>query len=289
MLIDPERVAGLDEAAALALVRMTSGSLHPAARTLLEALGGRGQKLLATHGPGATREFPGRGVALRTAQGSWSLGKAGWLGHGDLDLAAESSASELRQDGELRAAFHFRDAPRPGAVAMLRRLERSGLALYLLSGDHPDKVQLMARELGLPEPQATGGLSPEAKARRVQALDRQDTLYLGDGANDSLAFDAALVTGTPVVDRSLLETKADFFTLGSGLSFLPQLLDTAALRAQAVRAVFGFAVLYNGVAVAVSMAGGMSPLLAAILMPLSSMVSILIVVTLSRRKSANND
>jgi len=33
----------------------------------------------------------------------------------------------------------------------------------------------------------------------------------------------------------------------------------------------------------------MSPLLAAILMPLSSMVSILIVVTLSRRKSANND
>ena len=61
-------------------------------------------------------------------------------------------------------------------------------------------------------------------------MDRQDTLYLGDGANDSLAFDAAFVTGTPVVDRSLLESKADFYTLGSGLEFLPRLLDTAAAQ-----------------------------------------------------------
>ena len=75
----------------------------------------------------------------------------------------------------------------------------------------------------------------------MRALDRRDTLYLGDGANDSLAFNAALVTGTPVVDRSLLESKADFFTLGSGLAFLPRLLVTAAARARAVRAAFAFA------------------------------------------------
>ena len=124
---------------------------------------------------------------------------------------------------------------------MLRRLERQGLALHILSGDHPDKVRQLARALGLPPEHAHGGLSPEDKAARVAALDHHDTLYLGDGANDSLAFDAALVTGTPVVDRSLLESKADFYTLGSGLAFLPGLLATAAARAQAVRAAFGFA------------------------------------------------
>jgi Cu2+-exporting ATPase len=96
------------------------------------------------------------------------------------------------------------------------------------------------------------------------------------------------VTGTPVVDRSLLESKADFFTLGSGLAFLPCLLATAAARAQAVMTAFGFALFYNLTTVALSMAGSMSPLLAAILMPLSSIASIVIVATISRRKIPNN-
>lgn len=288
VLENPEVVSELDEEAALALARMTRGSLHPVARSLLEALGLRGQKLLAEHGDGAPREFPGIGVSLESSGGRWSLGKAGWSGADAEVIAADGAGSELRKNGELRAAFRFRESLRPGAAVMLRRLERGGLALHILSGDHPEKVRLMAEALRLPPSQAHGGLSPEEKAARVKVLDQQDTLYLGDGANDSLAFDAALVTGTPVVDRSLLESKADFYTLGSGLGFLSKLLGAAAARADAVRSAFGFALLYNLTTVAFSMAGKMSPLLAAILMPLSSIVSIAIVATISRRKFPNN-
>lgn len=284
VLENPEMVSNLDDEAALALARLTRGSLHPVARSLLEALGTRGQKLLAEHGDGETREFPGLGVS----DGIWSLGKVGWLGKSGEEVVAESSGSELRRAGEVIAAFRFSESLRPGAVAMLRRLERGGLSLHILSGDHPEKVAHMAKALELPVNQAFGGLSPEQKAEKVKALDQQDTLYLGDGANDSLAFDAALVTGTPVVDRSLLESKADFYTLGSGLAFLPGLLGTAIARTHAVRAAFSFALIYNLTAVALSMSGKMSPLLAAILMPLSSIVSILIVATISRRKMPNN-
>ena len=285
VLENPEAVAALDDEAALALARMTHGSLHPIARSLLEALGTCGQKLLAAGEMPETQEFPGLGVAM----GGWSLGKAGWAGDGPVAVAAETAGSELRRDGELVAAFHFRESLRPGAVPMLRRLERRGLSLHLLSGDHPQKVATMAVALGLPENHAHGGLSPVEKAGAVMEMDRQDTLYLGDGANDSLAFDAAFVTGTPVVDRSLLESKADFYTLGAGLEFLPQLLNTAAARANAVRTAFGFAILYNLTTVAFSSAGKMSPLLAAVLMPMSSIVSILIVATISRGRSRNKD
>jgi Cu2+-exporting ATPase len=97
---------------------------------------------------------------------------------------------------------------------------------------------------------------------------------MGDGANDSLAFDAAYVTGTPVTDRSLLESKSDFYTLGSGLSFLPQLFSTAKARAQGVRHVFLFALIYNVIVVSLSLMGQMNPLLSAVLMPLSSLISI---------------
>jgi len=287
VLENPLDVANLDDEAALALAQMTTGSLHPLSRSLLEALGIRGQKLLAAHGDGAPREFPGCGVVVESESGRWSLGKVGWMAEGNGDIGTAAAGSELRKGGRLRAFFRFHESLRPGSQAMLRSLDRSGLSLHILSGDHPDKVRQMAEALQLPANQAHGGLSPEEKALRVRELDAMDTLFLGDGANDSLAFDAALVTGTPVVDRSLLESKADFYTLGSGLGFLPGLLATAAKRGAAVRTAFGFALLYNITAVAISMTGHMSPLLAAILMPLSSIVSIAIIVGMSGRKLLN--
>lgn len=287
VLENPQDVSSLEDGAALALARMTRGSLHPVSRSLLEALGRRGQKLLADRGDGEPREFPGCGVVVESGGRTWSLGKVGWMAEPDGKETMDAAGSELRENGGLRAFFRFHESIRPGSVAMLRSLERSGLSLHVLSGDHPDKVRHLAEALQLPAAQAHGGLSPEEKATRVRALDSQDTLYLGDGANDSLAFDAAMVTGTPVVDRSLLESKADFYTLGAGLGFLPGLLATAAARVNAVRAAFVFALLYNMTAVALSMSGKMSPLLAAVLMPLSSLVSIAIVAGLSRRKFPN--
>jgi Cu2+-exporting ATPase len=240
--------------------------------------------LLAAGAKFETQDFPGLGVSTRSPDGEWSLGKTGWLGNGPL---GDVAGSELRLNGVLVAAFQFSESLRPGAMAMLRRLESAGISIHLLSGDHPGKVAKMAEALGLPESRSHGGLSPDEKASAVRKLDHQDTLYLGDGANDSLAFDAAFVTGTPVVDRSLLESKADFYTLGSGLEFLPKLLQTATARTLAVRAAFGFAMVYNATTVAFSMAGKMSPLLAAVLMPLSSIVSILIVVVISRERRQN--
>jgi Cu2+-exporting ATPase len=287
VLENPETVSGLDDEAVLALARMTRGSLHPVSRSLLEALGMRGQKLLAEHGDGTPREFPGSGVVVESDGATWSLGKAGWIPETTKQTEVDQAGSELRKNGETRAFFRFRESLRPGSVKMLRSLEAGGLSLHVFSGDHPDKVCQLAEALELPASQAHGGLSPEEKATRVRELDAQDTLYLGDGANDSLAFDVALVTGTPVVDRSLLESKADFYTLGQGLGFLPDLLATAAARVDAVRAAFGFALLYNMAAVAISMSGKMSPLLAAILMPLSSLASIAIVAGISQRKFPN--
>ena len=280
-LVNPETVDALDDTAALALARLTRSSLHPVSRALLEALGGRGQKLLENGDDAAPEEHPGLGVTLATPDGRWSLGKAGWDGVG-AGIAATGEGSELRRDGNLVAAFRFREALRPGAVETVRLLEKQGLKLHILSGDHPDKVSQMAATLGLPPADALGGLSPEEKLQHVRNLGSSDTLYLGDGANDSLAFDAALVSGTPVVDRSLLETKADFFTLGAGLGFLPRLLRAAFGRAVAVRSAFGFALVYNLTTIAFSMAGKMSPVVASIIMPLSSIVSISIVASLFR-------
>ena len=106
---------------------------------------------------------------------------------------------------------------------------------------------------------------------------------IGDGANDSLAFNVSLCTGTPAIDRGLLERKADFYFLGRGLRGIRALIAIAARKRRADRAVLTFAIAYNLVAVALSLAGKMTPLLAAILMPLSGLVTIGLVTAFMRR------
>lgn len=109
------------------------------------------------------------------------------------------------------------------------------------------------------------------------AHDAHDTLYVGDGANDSLAFDAAACAGSPVSGRSFLEHKADFYFLGQSLRFASGLLEIAVVHRRAVHRVFGFAVTYNIVTVIAGLLGHLSPLAAAVLMPLSSVATLSLV------------
>jgi len=270
VLLNPEAIGKLDADAKSALARLTDGSLHPVSRTLLEALGTEGQRLLRSQEPGEILDIPGMGRSF----GKWSLGRPGWAS-GAVTSAAPHDA-ELCHGGEPIARFRFEESLRPDAIAALRVLQKNH-RLIILSGDRPEKVAAAAAALGIPREDAHAALQPAEKEALVRELDAHDTLYLGDGANDSLAFNAAWVTGTPVVDRSLLESKSDFYFLGQSLRFLPMILSLAKHRRAAVRTAFTFALLYNAAAITTALLGYMNPLVAAIIMPLSSAISLGIV------------
>ena len=287
VLDNPEAVDNLEPAARFALAVLTGDSLHPVSRSLLESLGHVGQRMLReAGGEQVVEDVPGMGRCAEIDGAKWSLGRPGWVAQesGKLPsdpridrIPAHHHDTELRCNGTPVARFRFRETLRPDAAAALGELRRRGHRMVILSGDQPEKVRAAAERLGIPPEDAHAGLTPHDKERIVREIDRRDTLFLGDGANDSLAFNAAWTTGTPVVDRSLLESKADFYFLGQGLRFLPLLLDLARRRRRAVSAAFAFALIYNVVAVSVALAGWMNPLVAAIIMPLSSVISLGIV------------
>ena len=156
--------------------------------------------------------------------------------------------------------------------------------MFILSGDREAKVAETAAQLHLARDHWHCGMTPEEKAAWVSLHHGTDSLYLGDGANDSLAFDAALCAGSPVTGRSFLEHKADFYFLGHSMRFVGSLLDEAARHRKAVRRVFAFSVTYNVATAAVGLAGHLNPLAAAILMPLSSVATLSLVGWTFRRR-----
>jgi P-type Cu2+ transporter len=283
LLENPEVISNLDSASQLALARLSNGSLHPVSRSLFESLGKSGMEMLQQAPTVEIHEVPGMGRYFELDDETWSLGRPGWK-TGILDPDAPHDA-ELTRNGESIARFHFKESLRPDTIAALARLRKKNYRLIILSGDKSEKVTAVADTLGIAREDAHAVLQPDQKEQIVRKLDRHDTLYLGDGANDSLAFNAAFVTGTPVVDRSLLEQKSDFFFLSHSLSFLPGMLSLASLRYRTIAIAFSFALIYNATTITVAWMGHMNPLIAAIIMPLSSVISLTIVALGLRVKS----
>ena len=296
-LLNPEALTALVPAARGALFALVQDNPHPVSQSLIEnLLTGRanrpdepGLSARPEDSPylkpaiGELRETIGHGVSLQTADGVWSLGRPGWRGGGSGqchiidDTSREAHDTEFALDSVVLACFRFEDAVRADARREVTALQAAGFSAFILSGDRQEKVGKMAAALGIPPEQALAGVTPQEKADWVRRLDQRDTLMLGDGANDSLAFDVAFVRGTPVIHRGVLEAKADFYYLGRGLGGLRRLFEVNAARRRTQGWLLVFSIAYNLVAVGLAAAGHMSPLIAAILMPVSSLLSLAIV------------
>ncbi len=276
-LTNTQSIQQLDPLSAQALYQLVAHNVHPVARSLREAL-------LAYH-PNVTDTAPittheveeviGKGLIWKDAgNNQWSLGTSDWLAQ---DTHAPTDArSVLRQNGLLVAAFNFIEDVRDDARDSIAALRSRKLDTLILSGDAAERVAPIAEQLDLPSSAAKAHCSPTDKANWITAHAPDAALMIGDGANDSLAFDKAICRGTPVVDRSILEASADFFFFGRSLRCLPALFVTATKRRRTVTTVFTVAVCYNIAAVSLCLAGMMHPLLAAILMPLSSVATLAI-------------
>lgn len=288
-LENPAALTALVPPARAALLMLVKDNAHPVSRCLHENLLALAPAVEPAP-PGKIREEPGLGVALENPDGRWTLGRPGWRGGDTCNPLGyktdEPHDSEFARDGVVLARFRFIDAVRADAGAEIAALRRRGLEICVLSGDRQAKADAMAAALGLPAPSALGGFTPQGKAAWLKQHDRRDTLMLGDGANDSLAFDAAFARGTPVIHRGVLEGKADFYYLGRGLAGIRRLLEINDARRRTQAGLLVFSVAYNIAAVGLAVAGRVNPLLAAVLMPVSSLLTLALVAGGMRRELA---
>ena len=179
-------------------------------------------------------------------------------------------------DGALAARAAFGDPVRPDAAGALAELRRRGWRPELLSGDDPRVARAVGETLGLAPGECRGGASPEEKQAHVAALARQGpTVMVGDGVNDAAAIAAATVgIGVHGGAEACLST-ADVFLARPGLGPLVTLVEGAERTLRVIRRNIAFSLLYNVVAAALAVAGVINPLIAAVLMPASSLTVIL--------------
>jgi len=158
----------------------------------------------------------------------------------------------------------LRDRIRPESKAVIEALQKNGMTVTILSGDHDLPVRKLAQELNVNQYYALQ--SPEEKSSMVRG-----EMMVGDGVNDALALSQAQVSVAVQGGMEAAIQSAQVFSMKPGISAMVPLLETAELVRRTLRQNFILSTSYNLIGAVLSLSGNMSPLIAAILMPASAL------------------
>jgi Cu2+-exporting ATPase len=192
-------------------------------------------------------------------------------------LAAEGlSPVYVAVEGRVEGVGGIGDPVRADADATVRALRAAGIRVLVLSGDHPRVVAQVAARLGVAPEDAEGGLTPEAKRDFVARLTaeparRGSVVMVGDGVNDAAALALADVGVAVLGGTGASIVAADVVLTREGVAPLLDLLKGARSVRGVVTRNLVFSLAYNVVGAGLAVLGLVGPLLAAVLMPASSL------------------
>ena len=152
----------------------------------------------------------------------------------------------------------------------MQRLRDMGWKMRILSGDHPQVAVAIGAELGLPAQDCLGAMTPEDKLKEVEQTTGL-VVMVGDGVNDAAAL-AASDVGIAVhggAEASL--AAADIFLNRPGLHRIADLAEGSQRVMRVIRRNLAVSLAYNLIGVSLAFAGVLTPVWAAVLMPISSL------------------
>jgi len=252
-----------------AVAAMALNAQHPLAKPLLQSLDLKAADALQVLN---FEEASGEGVAARVRGSYYRLGKASFL---NLSDRAGTTAVYIEKDAVVRGYFSFYQEARPALKASIDSLS-AHYKMAVLSGDN-DAERARFEEVFRGKAALYFNHSPHDKLNRLQSLqdEGERVLMLGDGLNDAGALQQS------EVGVSLCEKDVNFFPASDALlqsQAFPLLGDFLGLShsyRKIVNWAFAISLAYNFVGVSVAIAGFLSPLVAAILMPISSVTVVL--------------
>jgi len=268
----PEQLSASERAWVWCLARQSS---HPHSVRIAGSLANG-------HSPEPVESFaetPGCGIEGEVQGRRIQLGSRAWIeGCGmavpDLEMP-HGSVSWLAINGSVRGAFMLGNLLRPETETMLGRLSR-GYELALLSGDNARERVRFARLFG-PGACLLFNQSPLEKLDFVRHLQEggRTVMMVGDGLNDAGALKQSDVGAAVVENAGAFSPASDLILEAKRVPQLFTLLSLAGKTRAVVAVSFVISALYNLAGVSIAAAGALSPVICAVLMPLSSVSVVL--------------
>ena len=181
----------------------------------------------------------------------------------------EISAFILLEDGKKILSARVEDELEETFAQTARELRRSGKKVFLLSGDAKERTLAAQRAVGDAIEKSYWKADPLFKEKILR--EHPHSLMLGDGVNDALALKAADVGVAASGGVDLALSSSEVYFCSGGVNRLLKFFYGCEKLIEIVKANVALALVYNLIFITLALAGMITPLAAAILMPVSSL------------------
>jgi Cu+-exporting ATPase len=248
-------------------------SNHPLSRLLYDKIKTDNLKQVSDF-----KEIMGKGIE-GTVEGKFiQLGSADFV-NTPSDTSFQTSIY-VRIDDSIKGHYLFKNTYRNGLDTTFSILNKN-YNLGILSGDNEGEKQFLKDTLP-PKTMLAFNQKPENKLDYVKQLQNsgKKVLMIGDGLNDAGALAQSTVGIVVSENINVFSPASDGIIDASKFNDIPKLLGLSKSTLNIIKISFIISFLYNFIGMLFAVTGNLSPIVAAILMPLSS-ISIVIFVTLA--------
>ncbi len=252
------------------IAALAAQSAHPLTRALASWLPKQSSFTVQSF-----REIPGQGIEGMVGGVFLQLGSASFI-----KLPAESKAAGTRVyvawDGHSGGCFVFTNHYRADLAALTSRLQ-SQYPLSLISGDNNSEANKLRELLGSQTP-LLFHQQPADKLQHIRSLQAlgKRVMMVGDGLNDAGALQQSDAGIALAEDTNHFTPASDAILDAKQLSKLDKFIRLCKANRAIIMACFLLSLVYNIVGLYFAVQGQLQPMIAAILMPLSSLSILLI-------------
>jgi len=252
------------------IASLAAQSTHPMSKAVLKWLDVAERKQVT-----GFKEKPGQGIEGIVDEDRISLGSEKFV-TGRTAAKNNQSSVYISVEGTLLGVFTFRNHYRDEIPSLLRKLQTK-YSISILSGDNDGERSYLERLLGKKH-QLLFNKSPEAKLYAIEALQHQGkrVMMIGDGLNDAGALKQADVGIAISEENNSFTPASDAILKADKLKYLFSFINACKANKKVVLFAFIISIIYNIVGLSFAVQGTLSPLIAAILMPSSSLSILLI-------------
>ena len=263
----------LSEGDLIAIKSVLRISNHPLSRMLYEYLG-----VLRSIDVKDFKEITGKGITGKVSERNIKLGSASFLGvHAS---TTNETIVYVSVNERLFGKYSFKNKYRKGVLPVFESLTKQH-KLVVLSGDNEGEREYL-KDLLPKHTQLLFQQKPEDKLEYIKSLQKQGeyVLMVGDGLNDSGALAQSDVGIVIAENVNVFSPACDAILDATKFNKIPSILAVGKSAKNLIIASFILSFLYNILGLSYAVTGNLSPIIAAILMPLSS-ISVVAFVTIA--------
>jgi len=225
-------------------------------------------------------EIPGEGIEGKISGRYVKLGKRSFVYQEAYDKETENiTVVFLSIDGILRGNYSIDNSYRKGLRSLIDSLSDK-YKLLLMTGDNDGEKGTLLTYF-LKEDNLHFNMSPIAKIEYIKSLHNSghETLMIGDGLNDAGALKASSVGVAISEDKAFFTPSSDAILDADSFNYVDKFLAFSRTAENIIYTSFIISAIYNSIGVVLAFNNIVTPLMSAILMPLSSITVVVFTVT----------